>query len=131
MLQETFPEFDTGSAVSIECLSPAIVSNPQVCEMEPHPTREGLLRARFKVTGVETTATTGVRVRLGQILAESAIEVLATRADRYAHIDTFQFERNRYAGPCGTKRKTIRLLAPLSECRSPKSLRMVCDSVAL
>src|SRR3989442_397979 len=90
VLQETFPEFDAGSAVSIECLSPAILSDPKVCGMEPHPTREGLLRARFKVTGIEATATTGIRDRLGQILAESAIEVLATRADRYANKDTFR-----------------------------------------
>jgi len=73
VLRETFPEFDEGSALSIECLSPAILSDPQVCGMEQHPTRQGLLRARFKVTGLEATATTGVRVRLGQILTESAI----------------------------------------------------------
>jgi len=131
VLQETFPEFDASSAVSIECMSTAIVSDPKVCGMEPHPTREGLLRARFKVTGIEATATTGVRVRLGQILAESAIEVLATRADRYAHIDTFRFERNRYSGPCGTKRKRIHLVAPLSECGGPTVITLLAESAKL
>jgi hypothetical protein len=131
VLQEIFPEFDAGSAVSIECLSPAILSDPTVCGMEPHPTREGLLRARFKVTGIEATGTTGVRVRLGQILAESAIEVLATKADRYTHINTFRFERNRYSGPCGTKRKRIRLVAPLSECRSPTVITLLAESAKL
>jgi hypothetical protein len=131
VLQEIFPEFDAGSAVSIECLSPAILSDPKVCGMEPHPTREGLLRARFKVTGIDATGTTGIRVRLGQILAESAIEVLATKADRYTHINTFRFERNRYSGPCGTKRKRIRLLAPLSECQSPTVITLVAESAKL
>ncbi len=131
VLRETFPEFDAGSAVSIECLSPDIAADPKVCGMEPHPTREGLLRTRFKVTAMEATATTGVRVRLGQILAESAIEVLATRADRYAHIDSFRFERIRYSGPCGTKRKRIRLVAPLTEFSSPTVVNLLSESAKL
>ena len=131
VLQETFPEFDAGTAVSIECLSPDIAVDPRVCGMEAHPTREGLLRARFKVSAIKATVTTGVRIRLDRILAESAIEVLATRADRYAHIDSFQFERNRYSGPCGTKRKRIRLVAPLSQFPGPTIINLLSESVKL
>ncbi len=131
VLQETFPEFESGSVISVESLSRDISSDPRVCGMEPHPTREGLLRARFKVTGLEATATTGVRVRLGQILADAAIEVLGTKADRYAHIDSFRFERSRYSGDCGTKRKKIRLVAPLSAFPNPTSVLLHAESVKL
>ena len=131
VLQELFPEFDPGSAVSIECLSTAIVAETTVCGLEAHPTREGLLRVRFKVTGVDATAATGVRIRLGQILEESAIEVLATRADRYANVTTFGFERSRYSGSCGTKRKRLRLLAPLSKCMTPTVVSLASESVKL
>ena len=37
VLQETFPEFDAGSAVSIECLSSDISADPKVCGMELIP----------------------------------------------------------------------------------------------
>ncbi len=83
------------------------------------------------MTAIEATATTGVRIRLGRILAESAIEVLATRADRYAHVDSFRFERNRYSGPCGTKRKRIRLVAPLSEFPRPTVITLLSESAKL
>jgi hypothetical protein len=67
---------------------------------------------------------------VGQILAESAIEVFATKADRYAHINTFGFERVRYSGACG-KRKKIRLLAPLAMCPSQAIVELVSASKAL
>ena len=131
VLQETFPEFDAGTAISIECLSPDITVDPRVCGMEAHPTREGLLRARFKVSAIEATVTTGIRIRLDRILTESAIEVLATRADRYADVDSFQFERNRYSGLCGTRRKRVRLVAPLSQFPSPTAVTLHSESVRL
>lgn len=131
VLQEAFPEFDAGTAVSVECLSPDIAADPRVCGLEPHPTREGLLRVRFKMTAIEATATTGVRIRLGRILAESAIEVLATRADRYADVDSFRFERSRYSGPCGTKRKRIRLVAPLAQFPGPTVVTLLSESTKL
>ncbi len=131
VLQETFPEFDAGTAVSVECLSSDIAADFAVCGLEPHPTREGLLRARFKVVALEPTTATAVRIRLGRILAESAIEVLATAADRYAHVDSFRFERNRYSGSCGTKRKRIRLVAPLAEFLVPTAIALVSESAKL
>lgn len=131
VLQEVFPEFDRGSAASIECLSPAISADPSVCGLEPHPTREGVLKARFKVTGTEATPTTGIRIRAGQILVESAIEVLASRADKYADINSFRFERVRYSGACGTRRKKLRLLAPLSICNRPFEVLLASRSPKL
>ena len=131
ILQEVFPEFELGAAVSVECLSTAIAADPRVYGLEQHPTREGLLRGRFKVTALEATATTGIRIQLGRILAESAIEVLATRADRYADVDSFRFERARYAGTCGMKRKRIRLVAPLALFPGPTAVTLSSDSPKL
>ena len=131
VLQETFPEFDAGSAASIECLSAEIATDTSVCGLEQHPTHAGVLRARFKITARDATPATGVRVRLGQILAESAIEIFATKADRYADINAFGFERRRYSGNCGAKRKKIRLLAPLSMCPLPTRVELTSLSKKL
>lgn len=66
-----------------------------------------------------------------EVLAESPIEVLATAADRYAYVDSFRFERNRYSGPCGTKRKRIRLVAPLAEFPEPTTVTLASESAKL
>jgi hypothetical protein len=98
--------------------------------MESHPTREDVLRMRFKVTARAESLATGVMVRLNGILVESPIEVLATEADKYRDVTSFAFERRRYSGACGMKRKKIRLLAPLSQFAEPTVVELRSDSKA-
>jgi len=86
---------------------------------------------RFKVTARAESLATGVRVRLNGILADSPIEVLATEADKYRGVTSFTFERRRYSGVCGTKRKRIRLLAPLSHYPQPTVVELKSDSKGL
>ncbi len=131
LMREAYPEFEVGSGVSIETLSNAIHSDTSVGLLEPHPTREAVLRMRFKITARAVSLATGVRVRLNGILADSPIEVLATEADKYRDVASFTFERRRYSGVCGTKRKKLRLLAPLSQCAEATRVELKSDSKGL
>ena len=126
--QEHFPEFERGTAVAIECLSASVECDSGICIMETHPTRAGILSARFKISAISPTAATGIRVRSGRLLEETMIEVLATAAERYAHVTSLQFERQRYSGTCGTKRKKVRILAPLSLCNVPTDIQLTTSS---
>ena len=119
VMREAYPEFEVGSAASVETMSEAIHADSAVIAIEAHPTREDVLRGRFKISARSQSLATGVRVRLNGILADSPIEVLATEADKYRDVTSFAFERRRYSGACGGGQKKVRLLAPLSQCAQP------------
>jgi len=126
--QETFPELEVGSGVQIECLSEDIVSDKRFCGLEKHPTREGVLRAIWKVKAQSATAASGVRVRVGSITAESMVEVLASEADRYKDVGTLQFESKRYRVRVDQKQKKIRLLAPIALAPVPTAVTIAVSS---
>lgn len=122
--QETFPELEVGSGVQIECMSPEIVADKKYCGLEIHPTREGVLRATWKVKAVYATPATGLRVRVGPITAESVIEVLASEADRYRDVAGLQFAKKRYRVRTDQKHKKVRILAPIHMVPRPIELRV-------
>ena len=126
--QETFPEIEVGAGVQIECLSSEIAADKHYCGLEKHPTREGVLRAVWKVKAVSVTAATGLRVRIGSIVAESAIEVLGSEADRYRHVVGLQFEKNRYRMRTDRKQKKIRILAPIKMVARPTPIQVTVSS---
>lgn len=126
--QETFPELEVGSGVQIECMSPEIVADKRYCGLEAHPTREGVLRAVWKVKAVYATPATGLRVRVGPITAESAIEVLASEADRYRDVAALQFAKKRYRMRTDQKHKRVRVLAPIHMVPRPTPLHVGVDS---
>lgn len=70
------------------------------------------MRAVWLVKAEEATPATGVKARVGPIVAEAAIEVLNEEAERYAHVRGLAFERTRYFIRPGVK-KRLRVLAPL------------------
>lgn len=111
--QEVFPELEVGTAVQIECLSPEIAADKRFCGLEAHPARQNVIRALWKVRGVTATPATGVRVRVGPISDESAVEVLDSEADKYSHVETLCFSKKRYRLRTDSKRKKLLLLAPL------------------
>lgn len=117
--QETFPEFEVGAMVQIECHDDAIRASKRYAALEPHPGREGNLRAIWKVTAEAASPATGIQVRVGPITTEAAIEVLVSEADRYTSVDSLAFQRKRYQIRIGAKRKKLRLLAPLSLASEP------------
>ena len=117
--QETFPEIEVGAVVQIDCHDACIGTNRRWAALEIHPQREGLLKATWKVSGEQATPATGVRVNVGPITAEAAIEVLGSEADRYRSVRALAFRRKRYTVRTGGKRKTIRLVAPLDVVGSP------------
>jgi len=126
--QDVFPELAVGSGVQIECLTTDIVSDKQILGLEPHPLREGVLRAIWNVKAVKVTPATGIRVRTGPITAESAIEVLSSEADRYADVKALQFERKKYNLSTDKKRKRVRILAPLSIAPRPIEIMVQTSS---
>jgi len=111
--QEAFPELEVGSTIQIECLSPDVQADKKFSGLEPHPTREGVLRTIWKVKAVAATAATGVRVRVGPITAETAVEILVSEADRYADVTELRFSSKRYRIRTDQNQKKIRILAPL------------------
>ena len=111
--QDTFPELEVGSNLQIECMSQEIVADKHYCGLEKHPVREGVLRAVWNVKAVHATTATGLRVRVGPISAESAIEVFASEADRYRDVRGLQFDKRRYRVRTDQKRRKIRILAPI------------------
>jgi len=112
--QDAFPEFQVGSDVHIRCLTDEISSSKSICGLEPHPTQENILRAVWKVTAQRVTPATGIRVRIGSIVEEIAIEVFASEADKYKHITGLQFFRKQYRVITNNKRKSVVLMAPTS-----------------
>jgi len=124
--QEVFPEFEVGASVQIECLSPEIVSD-NFSSLEPHPLQEGVLRATWKVRAVAATSATGLRVRAGSISAQSIIEVLSSEADKYRHIFEFCFAKKQYKVTTTSKRKKVRILAPVSMISSPVMVQLECS----
>jgi hypothetical protein len=120
--QETFPELSVGSDVQIQCLTESgeIVADTRICGLEEHPNQEGVLRAVWKVTAKAPTSAAGVRAHFGSAVAECAVEVFATEAEKYAHITELTFSRKKYrvVGD-GKKRKLIHVMAPLSLVNSP------------
>jgi hypothetical protein len=125
---ETFPELEVGSTVQIECLSHDISADKQYCGLEPHPTREGVLRAVWNVKALAPTPATGLRVRVGSINEESIIEVLSSEADRYKDVTALRFAKKRYRMRTDQKRKAVRVLAPISLAPVPTAFSVDVDS---
>ena len=126
--QETFPELEVGTTVQIQCLSPEISADRSYCGLEPHPTRDGVLRAIWKVKALKPTPATGIRVRVDSINEESAVEVLASEAEKYKDVATLQFGKKRYRMRTDQKRKPLRILAPVSLVPHPTPLEVTLDS---
>ena len=126
--QETFPEFEVGSNVQIECLSRDISSDKHYCGLEPHPTRAGVLRSIWKIKALSVCSATGVKVRIGPIIAESLIEILQSEADKYKDITTLQFSKKRYTMRTDQKNKKICILAPINIVSKPTPIQVSVDS---
>ena len=117
VLAEAFPEIAEGDGVEIRCLTDDLRAERAEARLEPHATREGVLRASWSVRAVEATPATGLAVRVGPIEAESTLAVLESEADRYRDLTGLAFERPRYRIRGGSRRQ-IRLLAPTALVRS-------------
>ena len=117
VLAEAFPEIAEGDAVKIRCLTGDLRAERRRVPLEPHASREGVLRASWSVRAVEATPATGLAVRVGPIEAESTLAVLKSEADRYRDLAGLAFERPRYRIRGGSRRQ-IRLLAPTALVRS-------------
>jgi hypothetical protein len=82
----------------------------------------------WKVKALKPTAATGVRVRVNSINEESAIEVLETEADKYKDVTDLQFSKRQYRMRTDQKRRTIRVLAPLSVAPRTTDLEIILSS---
>jgi len=126
--QDIFPELEVGSTVQIECLSQDLSSDKRYCGLEPHPTRENVLRAIWKVKAIHPTQATAIRVRVGPITDESIIEILESEADKYRDVSKLCFSAKRYSMRTDQKRKKIRILAPLILVPESTSIDVNTDS---
>ena len=114
---EAFPEIGDGDTVEVECLTDELRADRTEVPLSPVEAQDGVLRATWSVRALEATPATGLEARVGPIGAESTIAVLASEAERYAHVIGLQFERRSYRVRGGSRR-SIRLLAPVSLARS-------------
>ena len=126
--QDAFPEIETGSTVQIECLSGDISSDKHYCGLEQHPTREGVLRAIWKIRAEKACPATGIKVRVGPIIAENLIEVLQSESDKYKMVDTLQFNKKRYSMRADQKSKRVLVLAPIKLVSNPTPFQIEIDS---
>jgi len=125
---ETFPEIEVGATVQVGTLSSEIVPSKRFCALEPHPVREGVLRATWKVEAVRATPATGLTAKVGPVKAESLIEVIATEADRYAYVEKLCFGSKRYRIRTDQKKKKVLVLAPLRLTAKPTPIDISIDS---
>lgn len=125
---DAFPELQQGSDVQVECLSNEISSSARTIGLEPHPTQEGVLRAVWQITALETTSATGIRVRAGSIVAEITAEVLEKESDRFRHVIGLQFGRKRYQLRGDKTKKRVTLMAPLSLVSGDCPVEVECSS---
>jgi len=126
--QQSFPEIEASSSVQVECLSTDIIASRRFCVLEPHPTREGVLRTTWKVKGLQATPATGLRARVGPISVESIIEVLNSQQDRYSWVEGLCFSKKRYRIRTDKKKKKLRILGPIDLARKPTRVDVSVDS---
>ncbi len=124
--QEVFPEIEVGSTVQIECLSPEITC-PGVVSLEPHPKRDSALRAIFKVHGRVPSKASGLKVRVGSIVAEATLEVIASERDLYADVKDLDFQHQQYRVRAESGRKKIRVIAPITLAPERTSIDVATD----
>jgi hypothetical protein len=126
--REAFPELSTEDSVEISCLTDEISTSKHYAQLEPHPTQQEVLRAIWTVKGERPTKATGVKVRVGPIVAESHIEVLFSEKDKYDHVKTLCFHRKRYT-VIVRKARTVDILAPHpSLIERPTPIAVACSS---
>jgi hypothetical protein len=109
--QQAFRELSVGDLVEISCASQEISASVRFLSLEPHPSREGVLRCLWTVKGEKVTKATAVKARVGAIVSESAVEVFESEQAKFAHILGFQFSRKVYSVEVDS-RKAITLYAP-------------------
>ena len=109
--QQAFPELSVGDLVEISCASQEISASVRFLSLEPHPSREGVLRCLWTVKGEKVTKYTTVKARVGAIVSESGVEVLESEQAKFAHILGFQFSKKVYSFQVDS-RKAITLYAP-------------------
>lgn len=126
--QDAFPEFQVGSDVFIKCWSAEITASKNICGLEPHPTQEGVLRAVWTVKAIKVTSATGIRVRIGSIVIETGIEVFETEADRYKDVVELRFGRKQYRVSTDSKRKSVTLMAPISQVPIATPFEVECSN---
>ncbi len=125
--QNAYPELSVGATVQIHVFSDEIECDKRVCGLEEHPTQSGVLRALWTVKALAPTPATGVRVRCGSIVGETLIEVFATPADKYNHVDKLMFSRKQARVTAGGKKKTVVLLAPIALVPQRTKFEVKCD----
>jgi len=126
--QKAFPEIEHGRTVHIECLTEEVATDKRFVPIESHPTEDGVLQAAWKLTGVQTTAASGLKVSVGSITEECAVEVLESRADEFKELTGLCFQRPRYRIKIGGPSKRIWILAPLSLVTEATPLTISVDN---
>ena len=126
--QDVFPELEVGASVQIECLSSDVESDKRSAALETHPAQEGVLRAIWAVKAKIATAATGVRVKVGSIVAESTIEIFDCEADKYKGVTSLDFPRKQYTLYTDGNKKKVRVLAPLSMVPAAQQLSISLSS---
>ena len=126
--QSSFPEIESGASVQVDCMTTEVTTDRRFAPLELHPTREGVLKATWKLSGLEPSSATGMRARIGPINAECVVEVLESEADRYRDVIDFGFQRDRYRLKLGASAKKVRLLAPTRMVGEPTSIELSVDN---
>ncbi len=126
--QDAFPEIETGASVQIECLSDEVEASRRFVQLEIVATETKILRSKWKLKGIRPTSATGMRAKVGTIVAECVVEVLESEADRYRDIKTLAFQRPTYSIPVGGKRRRIKVLAPMDLVQEPVRIEVSVDN---
>jgi hypothetical protein len=126
--QEVFADLERGDTVQIECLSPEITAESRFVPLDVHPRQEGALRAVWNVKAVAATAASGIRVRVGAIVAECAIEVFEHEADKYRHVTALMFGKKRYSVLTDGTKKRLKVLAPIGRVSADTPLEVELSS---
>ena len=87
-----------------------------------------VLQASWKLTGVQPTTASGIKVSIGPITEECTVEVLKSRADEFKDLGELCFQRSQYRIKIGDSKKRIRILAPLSLVSEPTMLNISVDN---
>ncbi len=126
--QKAFPEIEHGETVHVECLTDEVATDKRLMPIESHPTEEGVLQASWKLTGVQATTASGIKVSIGSITEECTVEVLKSRADEFKELEELCFQKSRYRIKLGGPKKRVRVLAPLSLVSQPTMLNISVDN---
>ena len=126
--REAFPNLRARDTIQVVTTPGELaLAAPGGFDLEPDPADNSVLACKWSVRAVNVVKTTAVTVNAGDIEVQSLVEVLESEADKYRDVSEFGFRRSRYQIKINSKKRNLRVLAPIDMIPDRKKLAVEID----